>query len=46
VAKRHASEGFRKAMDATRADIERMRRESKSPRSNCAAEAEALSAGL
>ncbi len=46
VARLHASEPFREAMDAARADIERMRREAKSPQDDCAAEAEALSTGL
>lgn len=46
VAKLHANEQFREAMDAARVDIERMRREGKSPQGDCAAEAEALSTGL
>jgi acid phosphatase (class A) len=46
VAKLHASEQFREAMDAARADIERMRREGKQPQDDCAAEAKALSTGL
>jgi acid phosphatase (class A) len=46
VAKLHASEQFRQAMDAARADIERMRREGKKPQGDCAAEAKALSIGL
>jgi acid phosphatase (class A) len=46
VAKLHASEQFRQAMDAARADIERMRREGKKPQGDCAAEATALSIGL
>jgi acid phosphatase (class A) len=46
VAKLHANEQFREAMDAARTDIERMRREGKSPPGDCATEAEALSAGL
>jgi len=46
VAKLHASEQFREAMDAARAEIERMRREGKQPKIDCAAEAEALSTGL
>ena len=46
VARLHASEQFREAMEAARADIERMRREGKPPQGDCAAEAEALSTGL
>jgi acid phosphatase (class A) len=46
VAKLHASEQFRQAMDASRADIERMRREGKKPQNDCAAEAKALSTGF
>jgi acid phosphatase (class A) len=46
VAKLHANEQFRQAMDAARADIERMRREGKKPQGDCAAEAKALSTGL
>ena len=46
VARLHASEEFEKAMDAARADIERMRREGKLPQRDCAAEAEVLSSGL
>jgi len=46
VAKLHASEQFRQAMDAARADIERMRREGKKPQNDCAAEAKALSTGF
>jgi acid phosphatase (class A) len=46
VAKLHASEQFREAMDAARADIERMRREGKLPQGDCAAEAEALATEL
>jgi acid phosphatase (class A) len=46
VAKLHASEQFRQAMDAARANIERMRREGKKPQGDCAAEAKALSIGL
>jgi acid phosphatase (class A) len=46
VAKLHANEQFREAMDAARADIERMRREGKPPQGDCAAEAKALSTGL
>jgi acid phosphatase (class A) len=46
VAKLHASEQFRQAMDAARADIERMHREGKKPQNDCAAEAKALSTGF
>ena len=46
VARLQASEEFDKAMDAARADIERMRREGKPPQRDCAAEAEALSTAL
>jgi len=46
VAKLHASEQFREAMDAARAETERMRHEGKQPKIDCAAEAEALSTGL
>ena len=46
VAKLHANEQFRQAMDAARADIERMRREGKKPPGDCAAEAKALATGL
>lgn len=46
VAKLHASEQFREAMDAARKDIERVRREGKSPQVDCAAEAKALSTGF
>jgi len=46
VAKLHASEQFRQAMDAARADIERMRRERKKPQNDCAAEAKTLSTGF
>jgi len=46
VAKLHADEQFREAMDAARADVERMRREGKPPQGDCAVEAKALSTGL
>ena len=46
VAKLHTKEDFLKAMDAARADIERMRNEGKSPEKDCSAEAEALATGL
>ncbi len=46
VAKLHANEEFLAAMDAARADIERMRRQGKSPQVDCAAEANALSTAL
>ena len=46
VARLHASEEFDEAMDAARADIERMRREGKPPQRDCTAEAEALSTAL
>jgi acid phosphatase (class A) len=46
VAKLHAQEQFLEAMDAARADIERMRREEKSPQKDCAAEAEVFSTSL
>ena len=46
VAKLHADEEFRKAMDAARADIERVRSGGKSPQGDCAVEAEVLSSGL
>jgi hypothetical protein len=43
VAKLHASDEFREAMDAARADIERMGQEGKAPMGDCAVEARALS---
>ncbi len=46
VAKLHTKEDFLKAMDAARADIERMRNEGKLPENDCSAEAEALATGL
>jgi acid phosphatase (class A) len=46
VAKLHADEEFLAAMEAARADIDRARREGLAPKKDCAAEAEALSAGL
>ena len=46
VARLHANEQFRDAMEAARADIERQRSEGKSPEMNCAAEAEALTTDL
>ena len=46
VAKLHADEDFRDAMDAARADIERMRSEGKAPLGDCAVETKALSTGL
>ena len=46
VAKLHASDEFRQAMDAARLDVERMRREGTQPQGDCSIESEALSAGL
>jgi len=46
VAKLHTKEEFLKAMDAARADIERMSSEGKSLEKDCTAEAEALATGL
>ena len=46
VAKLHGNKQFRDAMEAARADIERMRREGKPSQKDCTAEAEALSTGL
>jgi len=46
VAKLHANEQFRKAVDAARADIEGLHREGKKPQGDGAAEAKALSTGL
>ena len=46
VAKLHANAEFLAAMDASRSDIERMRRQGKSPQVDCAAEANALSTAL
>ena len=46
VARLHANEKFLEAMQAARADIERMRSEKKSPQIDCAAEAKTLSTGL
>lgn len=43
VAKLHAKKQFLEAMNAARADIERMRSEGKSPEKDCKAEAEVLS---
>lgn len=42
VARLHADEEFRKAMDAARADVERMRNAGKPPQTDCAFEAGAL----
>ena len=46
VAKLHADEEFQQAMDAARADIERMRSAGKSPQGDCAVEAKVFSSGL
>jgi acid phosphatase (class A) len=46
VAKLHASDEFRQAMDAASLDIERVRREGTQPQGDCSVESEALSAGL
>ena len=46
VARLHASDEFQKAMDAARADIERMRQEGKTPQRDCAVEAKTFSGGL
>jgi len=46
VARLHANDEFQKAMDAARADIERMRQEGKTPQRDCAVEAKTFSGGL
>ena len=46
VAKLHADEEFQQAMDAARADVERMRSAGKSPQGDCAVEAKVFSSGL
>ena len=46
VAKLHANEQFREAMDAARSDIERMRREGAPPHGICNVEVKVLSRGL
>jgi acid phosphatase (class A) len=46
VAKLHADDEFQQAMEAARADVERMRNDGKPPGGDCAVEAKALTSGL